>query len=173
MSTERRFCLDASTLMRMWIETYPKYVAWFDPLWQALREAGAAGVVMVCREVVSEVRNEPLDRWLKSSPGLVLEPTAAELETVAAILGDQRSRALVDIHRERPQADPYVIAQAERRGGIVVTDEAIRRQPGGAPHIPDVCKMRGVECVSSTRFVVEMAQRCGCSRWDAYRAGNC
>jgi hypothetical protein len=64
---------------------------------------------------------------------------------------------LVDTHRNRSQADPFVIATAERlgKGTVVVTGEK-RRGKLDTPKIPDVCDMRGIRPITFLEMLREL-----------------
>lgn len=51
----------------------------------------------------------------------------------------------------REEADPYVIALAQQKSGIVVTQEtpaAEKNRPRRTHFIPDVCRELGIPCIS-------------------------
>ena len=56
-----------------------------------------------------------------------------------------------DPKAEFEEADGYVIALAQQRGGIVVTQEthaAEKQRPRRTHFIPDVCREMGIPCIS-------------------------
>ena len=56
-----------------------------------------------------------------------------------------------DPKAEFEEADAYVIALSQQRGGIVVTQEtpaAEKQQPRRTHFIPDVCRELGIPCIS-------------------------
>jgi hypothetical protein len=58
---------------------------------------------------------------------------------------------LIDPKSQYEEADAYVIALAQVRNGIVVTQEttaAEKRSPPRSHYIPDVCRELGVPCIS-------------------------
>lgn len=58
---------------------------------------------------------------------------------------------LIDPKSQFEEADAYVIALAQMRNGIVVTQEttaAEKRSPPRSHYIPDVCRELGVPCIS-------------------------
>jgi len=65
---------------------------------------------------------------------------------------------LVDTHRNRSQADPFVIATAEYLEATVVTGETPRGKLD-KPKIPDVCRHRGTPCISFLDMLREIGWR--------------
>lgn len=76
----------------------------------------------------------------------MLIPTEEQIQNVAMELLGEYPR-LVDTHKNRSQADPFVIATAECHNATVVTGETPRRNMD-KPRIPDVCQVRDIECIS-------------------------
>lgn len=73
-------------------------------------------------------------------------------EVLAAALTIQsRFPGLLDPKAEFDEADAYVIALAQLRDGIVVTQETSaseKRKPARPMYIPDVCRELGVHCIT-------------------------
>ena len=99
-------------------------------------------------EELGAVGTAELAGWAGQRPELWV-PTA---EVLAAALGIQnRFPGLRDPKAEFEEADAYVIALAQLRGGIVVTQEtsaAEKRNPKRSHFIPDVCRELGLPCIS-------------------------
>ena len=86
----------------------------------------------------------------------VVVPIDEEIQTtVLQLLADYPR--LVDTHRNRSQADPFVIATAERlgQGAVVVTGEKPRGKLD-TPKIPDVCEVRGLRCITFLDMLREL-----------------
>lgn len=69
-----------------------------------------------------------------------------------------RARAILKSHpkltketQTRTRADPFVIALAQQRGGVVVTGEGFGSVE--RPRIPNVCDALGIECISLPEVV--------------------
>jgi hypothetical protein len=62
---------------------------------------------------------------------------------------------LVDTHRNRSQADPFVIATAEHLKAVVVTGEKPRGKLD-IPKIPDVCEARDIRCITFLEMLREL-----------------
>lgn len=76
-----------------------------------------------------------------------------QLRAVSTIL--EEFPGLIDPSKTKSDADPFLIALAKTTGWTVVTSELPRTSPGGRPKVPDVCKSRGVECISLIEFFRE------------------
>jgi hypothetical protein len=61
---------------------------------------------------------------------------------------------LVGIGSGRSAADPFVIALADARSGVVVSEET-RTGNLGRPRIPDVCDAMGVRCITLIQYIAE------------------
>ena len=100
------------------------------------------------QEELNEVGTADLTAWTTANPGMWV-PTA---ELLVAALGIQnRFPGLRDPKAEFEEADAYVIALAQLRDGIVVTQEtsaAEKRNPKRTHFIPDVCRELGLPCIS-------------------------
>jgi len=97
---------------------------------------------------IKAVGTTDLMSWAKARKVLFI-PT---LELLAAAQRIQASfPGLIDPRAQYEEADAYVIALAQLRNGIVVTQEttaAEKRKPPRSHYIPDVCRELGVPCIS-------------------------
>jgi len=100
------------------------------------------------QEELAAVGTAELTAWTAAHPDLWV-PTAELLATALAI--QNRFPGLRDPRAEFEEADAYVIALAQLRGGIVVTQEtsaAEKRNPKRTHFIPDVCRELGLTSIS-------------------------
>ena len=97
---------------------------------------------------IKAVGTTDLTSWTKARKALIIptrELLAAAQRIQAAFPG------LIDPKAQYEEADAYVIALAQMRNGIVVTQEtaaAEKRKPLRSHYIPDVCRELGVPCFS-------------------------
>lgn len=100
------------------------------------------------QEELTAVGTPDLTAWAVANPSLWVPTT----ELLSATLGIQNKfPGLRDPKAEFEEADAYVIALAQMRDGIVVTQEtsaAEKRNPKRTHFIPDVCRELGLPCIS-------------------------
>ena len=99
-------------------------------------------------EELRKVGTPELSSWADAHSAIWV-PNA---EVLAATLTIQsRFPGLLDPKAEYDEADAYVIALAQLRDGIVVTQETSaseKRRPARPLYIPDVCRELGVHCIT-------------------------
>jgi predicted nucleic acid-binding protein len=131
-----KFCLDTNAFIEPWRSRYPIDV--FPTFWQTLDEWGRDGVIVAPEEVLHEIEkvDDELLAWLKVRRYIFEVPDEVVQQKLKAILA--QFQRLVDTKKGRSIADPWVIAQAQVLGAIVVTEEVASK--GKSPKIPDVCE---------------------------------
>lgn len=151
--TQPVYVLDSSFLIKLFRE---QPIDVYVTLWESIDALLSDGGAMVPREAYREIerRDDALHDWLKGRSGIV-EADGAELQVVA----EMSVRYPLWVQGPKNAADPFVIAAALVRGGIVVTDE---RTAGPTTdernlRIPNVGDAFGVEVILPT----EMIRRCG------------
>lgn len=149
------YCTDTSSLIDFKERNPPDL---YPGPWEKLAELGLAGRLVAPREVRRELEagDDELVSWASRQANLFRDPGEAEVEAVKEIL--VAFPRFIDIDRERPIADPFVVALAlvhnRSQAGvmfpqqcIVVTQERGRRAITAPPKIPDVCAHYGIEAV--------------------------
>jgi hypothetical protein len=99
-------------------------------------------------EELGVVGGAGLSGWM-TAHGTLWVPTTELLAAALAIQG--RFPGLRDPKADFEEADAYVIALAQARDGVVVTQEtsaAEKRNPRRPQFIPDVCRELGLPCIS-------------------------
>ena len=147
------YCVDTSAWLDGWARDYPPDV--FPSLWKKLAQCVANGSVRCSEEVYVELekKEDGLHDWLKARKE-VLVPINEDIQRIVSELLTAHPR-LVDTHRNRSQADPFVIATAEHLGAVVVTGE-IARGKLDIPKIPDVCIARGIRHITFLEMLREL-----------------
>jgi hypothetical protein len=149
------YCIDTSAWLDGWARDYPQEV--FPSLWEKLAASIDAGVLKCSEEVYVELekKDDGLHDWLKARKQVVVPIDEGIQATVAELLAAYPR--LVDTHRNRSQADPFVIATAEQLGGdtTVVTGEKPRGKLD-TPKIPDVCEVRRLRCITFLDMLREL-----------------
>jgi hypothetical protein len=147
------YCIDTRAWLDGWARDYPPDV--FPSLWRKLEELVASGVLKCSEEVYVELekKDDGLHRWLKTNKQVVVQ-IDEQIQSVVVELLSSYSR-LVDTHRNRSQADPFVIATAECMKAIFVTGEKPRGKMD-TPKIPDVCEARDLRCITFLEMLREL-----------------
>jgi hypothetical protein len=126
----------------------------FVTLWDNIELMITAGDIRCVDEVRNELakRDDVIHDWAKSQPELFV-PLAADVQLAARDVLSAHPR-LVGVGGGRNTADPFVIALARARNGVVVTEETLSGNIS-KPRIPDVCDAMGVPWLNLVRFVQE------------------
>lgn len=150
------YCVDTSAWLDGWARDYPQDV--FPSLWDKLAECVAGGILRCSEEVYVELekKDDGLHHWLMARKEVLVSLDEA-IQRIASELLEAHPR-LVDTHRNRSQADPFVIATAIHLGAVVVTGEKPRGKLD-VPKIPDVCEARGIRCITFLEMLRELEWR--------------
>ncbi|RLF47646.1 MAG: hypothetical protein DRN20_05690 [Thermoplasmata archaeon] len=152
------YCIDTSALIDMWRKYYPKDV--FPGVWDDLASLIRQKILIAPRQVLDELerREDELLKWAKDHKEMFIEPdedlivqTMDVIRTISEMCKERNVRPPA-LDKTIEEADPFVIALAECRGFIVVSQE--KPHPKGAPRIPDICERRCVKHLSVTEFFV-------------------
>lgn len=125
-------------------DVFPGIVERMDALIANNRLVAAALV----QEEAEAVGTVGLVAWAKSNKNIFV-PTKTLLADALRV--QDQFTGLRDAKAEYEEADAYVIALAQQRGGIVVTQEtpaAEKQRPRRTHFIPDVCRELGIPCIS-------------------------
>jgi len=138
------YSIDTSALMDWWIRNYPPDV--FPTILNRMNVFSGDGTLVATEMVLVELtkKDDDLHGWARGQTGLFVPVDEPIQRAVDGIVNGHAG--FVDPDSTRDVADPFVIALAEQRGCPVVTGE----RPGRVrkPKIPDVCRARGLRCMS-------------------------
>ena len=143
------YSADTSSLMDWQARFYPVDV--FDTLvgrLNALADTGQLLAPGLVREEIEKVGTAGLKAWADAHKGMFV-PTGELLVDAQAIQGQFPD--LLDPKADYEEADAYVIALAQRRGAIVLTQETAaseKHKPKQTHFIPDVCRDLGIPCIN-------------------------
>jgi hypothetical protein len=129
------FSIDTSALI--WGKnTYPTDIS--PGFWRSLEQGIASGQLKASDAVAFELdrKNDEVYEWAKAQHGFFVPIDGPIQVKVREIL--RTHPRLLNLHKNKSGADPFVIALAILNDGVVVTQES-KRGPGGAPQIPNVC----------------------------------
>jgi len=159
--TKPLYCLDASTLIHAWVETYPP--GNFSPLWEYIEEAAATEQLISPQDVREELRYpDDLKAWAKQQGEMFreLEPTVVvSLKEVLEWARDRLAAQRLDFRPQDLKADPIVVALARVTDATVVCEEFPPRGATGRPKIPDYCSHFGIRCIRTVELIQEMGWR--------------
>jgi hypothetical protein len=120
------------------------YPGTFTSFWDGLENLISAGTLISTREVYNELdrfTDAPfVQQWANAHKEIFATPGNDELEFVAEILQVPHFQTVIgnkDILKGTPVADPFVIAAAAVKKGVVVTQERFK---DNAAKIPNICK---------------------------------
>jgi len=129
----------------------------FPTFWDSFDWAVAEGMVISTREVFAELEKQLtsmfMEQWVRDNRDIFLTPGPDETEFVARMLEIDHFQQMVkrrNIYKGLPVADPFIIAAAACRGGMVVTQE---KYVLNAAKIPNVCEHFKIECMDLEGFV--------------------
>ncbi|TXR51265.1 DUF4411 family protein [Quadrisphaera setariae] len=113
-----------------------------------IRDGSICSVDLVKDEL--KKRDDETLRWVKAQPKLFVPLEQDVQAAVGEVL--RRHPRLIGVGSGRSGADPFVVALAHARNGVVVTEETatgnIER-----PRIPDVCRAMGIPHMNLIGFV--------------------
>lgn len=139
---------DTNSLSQLFRFYYPNN---FPSLWKKFEWLVNEGKFLSTREVFLELADsrkvENAHKWAKEHPHFFPDPTDEETRFVATILERPHFRQILQSKKGKPKqrvADPFLVAQAKRVSGIVVTEE--EKPPHGA-RIPNICDHFGIPCI--------------------------
>ncbi|MDH5718813.1 MAG: DUF4411 family protein [Spirochaetia bacterium] len=143
------YVLDMNTIKIMVLHYYRET---FHSLWNEIDKLIANGDIISVREVKKEIDNfykkDKLSDWADDNREIFINPTDDDLVFIREIFRVNHFQSLVkkqNILMGKPVADPFVIAKAKNINGIVVTQEAYKKN---AAKIPNVCEHFDIECIN-------------------------
>ncbi|MBK9140195.1 MAG: DUF4411 family protein [Verrucomicrobia bacterium] len=144
------YSVDTSALMDWQARFYPTDVfIGLKTQIEGLIASGKLRAPEIVKEELDAVGTPALKSWAKSQTGLFV-PLEPQLQVETATI-QARYPELADVKSGHESADPWVIALAELRGWMVVSQEtsaAEKRKPPKSYYIPDVCRDLGVPCIN-------------------------
>lgn len=148
------YLLDANVLITANRQYYP--IDRVPGFWDWLLRQGLAGNVKIVEEVFDEFTggDDILAEWAKQQAieDALLLPESVDVTLLRRVMSDGYAPDLTDDEVEQLGRDPFLIAHALRRphDRVVVTLEVSKpsRQRANR-HVPDVCRVLGVQCVDT------------------------
>ncbi|MCY3916256.1 MAG: DUF4411 family protein [Chloroflexi bacterium] len=141
--------MDTNTLSQLFRFYYRNN---FPSLWKQFDQLVLDGRILSTREVMRELgegkKAELAYKWALDHKNVFPDPGIDEVRFVSRIFGIRHFQQNLQSKKGKPRkqvADPFVIAQAKRTGGTVVTEES--KPPNGA-RIPNICEHFEVTCIN-------------------------
>ncbi len=128
--------------------------ATFPSVWRRVEDMVADGSVRCVDEVLRELAKRDGDAvhtWAKNQAGLFVDLDEDVQAATSLVLS--KHPKLLGAGKGRNGADPFVIALALAREGVVVTEE--NRGSPTNPKIPFVCEALGVRSLTLVQFITE------------------
>lgn len=152
MSSENKYCIDASALIDLGTRYYPKDI--FPTLWDKI-EASIHNeeILFAPRQVLVELgrKDDDIYKWAKNNKEMFIDLDPQGQEIAKDIL--MKFPNLVDTSAEKEDADPFLIALAKANRWTVISSEVT----GGKKKtpIPDVCAAFKVKHISLLEYFRE------------------
>jgi hypothetical protein len=140
------YCIDTSSIIEWFVDTYPPAI--FPSLPERMEALIASGRLRAPKAVRDELSRETDEcyKWAKAQADLFVEESTSVQLVVRQLMATHHNAAKP--HKGISGADPFVIAMAKDGGShwIVVNDE----HPGSLENrkIPFVCNHEKVACIS-------------------------
>lgn len=157
ISGGRLYIFDTNVFMTLGVY----YRKRFPTIWATMDTLADGGELISVRESRRELDHlchyDHVNEWIERYKHIFLIASDNECEIVAKIFSSEQYRGLVknkNIRKGSPVADPFIIAAAKTRNGIVVTQESSKYN--GA-RIPAVCKELGIRCINLEGFLEEQS----------------
>jgi ribosomal protein L18E len=154
-TTSHKYCLDSNIYINAWNNHYaydfcPQY-------WDTLKSLIENKVILLPKVIYKELLNKDdnLKKWIKQFDKIAVKENAKIIKCFNDLMQkDEMHKHLVDIKREKSEADPWLIAHALAIQGVVVSNEApVAGKSQKKVKIPDVCNNMGIECINEFELV--------------------
>jgi hypothetical protein len=151
MPPSRLYCIDTSSVLQWFVDTYPPAI--FPGVQTRIEELIAAGRLRSPKAVFDEIKpGDDCHAWCKAQTALFVEESTAVQRIVRSLMAAHQNPAKP--HKGITGADPFVIAMAKAEGPhcVVVADE----HPGSLENrkIPFVCNAEKVPCVTFQQLML-------------------
>lgn len=149
----RIYIIDACALIDA-SKNYPLSKKTFQSIWDKIAEMFEEGTLMSSAEIFDEVKDKDISEWLKSYKSCFIPIDESIQKTTKEIL--DKFPNMININKNKKSSsngDPFLIATAIEKQGIVVTNEK-----NGLNKIPAVCKSFNIESINLLQFIDEIME---------------
>ena len=151
------YVLDTNVI-RTLLRFFPKKGHLFETIWKYIDEQISLGNYISVDECYNELekqftKNSNEYLWIKRHNKMFKNPNAEESQVIARLFQNpkmQESIHLKNIIENRPSADVYIVAKAQKLSATVVTSE--KHKPNSA-QLPNLCDEIGVAWISYDDFM--------------------
>jgi hypothetical protein len=145
------YSLDSSALIDAWRK-------WYSPnhhptLWERVENLADSGSLKLVDVVLQELKeqDDELYSWCKDKESKLIVPSDSSIQSRVSFISNKHNLNRYGSPKKN-FADPFVIALAMSKGGIVVTHEKATGNLNG-PRIPDVCKHENLPSIEFYRLI--------------------
>ena len=135
-----KYIIDTNILINFRIFTPIKFHKTF---WKQLEECVNNDEIIILQDVADECKDSELSTWIKRKK---IEPVSHDIRNRANEINKQYPMITEIAQQMKSEADPVIIAFAEKNRYAVFTQEAPSKPGGGVYKIPDVCHKLGITC---------------------------
>lgn len=139
------YIIDTSSLINL-RTFYPKDI--FPPVWARIEDLIRSGSVILCSEIVDEIKDDDLVEFIKPYKHMIIKPSADVQKKVKDVLS--QFKGLIDI-KKMGSGDPFIISYAMLNTWIVVTDEKHPENPKKIPHVCNHYKVPYLDLIGLLR----------------------
>lgn len=112
--------------------------------WNKIDKLVREGIIVTCSEVVDEIKNDEIKKWLRDNNCTVLTIDDEIQEKVSQIIAEHPNLISFSRRKCSSSGDPFLIATAIKFKLIVITEE----KEDSVNKIPSVCDKYGIESIS-------------------------
>lgn len=148
---DRIYIIDACALIDA-SKNYPLDRKSFQSIWEKLEEMFKNNTLISSSEIFDEVKDRDIAEWLKPYKNNFL-PLDEEIQKYTKDVLKQFPR-MININKNKKSSsngDPFLIATAIKKKGIIVTNEG-----KGENKIPNVSKYFNIETIRLDQFIREI-----------------
>jgi hypothetical protein len=151
-SIPRLYCVDTGA----WISSFNRYYKpqSFPTIWDKVENLMAAGRLIISEEVIRETlaKDDGVAAWLFPRAKLASVATTVEVTQAVRALLEEYPKLVNDM-KGRNRADTFVVAVAQLRSAVVITEEE-GAGSSDRPKIPGICGSKGIECGTFSDLIV-------------------
>ena len=148
---KRIYVIDSCALINA-AQNYNMTKKSFVHIWEAIDTLIQNGELISSSEVIDELRDDNLKKWVKEHKECFM-PLTKEIQNKTTEVLTQFPTMIKIRSSGNSNADPFLVATAAVREGIIVTDEKMGDNNSKDYKIPNVCKALGIPCMNLHTFL--------------------